>query len=45
MHEILYVDVFNACTIKTMFRNKNNNNNNNNNNNKYPRKNDGRKKS
>ena len=40
MHEILYVNVFNACTSKTMFRNNNNNNNNN----KYQRKNDGRKK-
>ena len=35
MHEILYVNAFNACTIKIMFRN---NNNNNNNNDKYQRK-------
>ena len=40
MHEILYVNVFNACTIESMFRNNNNNNNNN----KYQRKNGGRKK-
>ena len=46
MHSQPYVNVFNAFTIKTMFRNnnKNNNNNNNSNNNKYQRKNDGRRK-
>ena len=41
MHETLYVNVFNACTIKTPL---NNNNNNNNNNNKYRRKSDVREK-
>ena len=40
MHETLYVNVFNECTIKTPLNNNNNNNNNNN----IQRKSDGRKK-